>query len=315
MASAISDQKKRALDALERRFAVDKAKVLQQEERKSKRSKGNPRDEQHVLVTDGQGGDDCASLASPAVVVPSASSSSRKGQVVFSGYAPRRETSGAEDAHPAYSEILEVLDENLVGAATKASSSGDSVNKIVFDLLQHGDKGHKYTKGSVAMKIDNWVLLDNFVSKDSSLMDARAKALQSHSKRSKKHMTMRQHRKCGSLDLPKEFHNFSRFKPMHEMWKEYISKILKENREKQLSQTLLVADLHGAFLIVVECKTIAFKGISGIMIRETAKTFGLITQDDRFRVVPKQGSVFVFQAGCWKITLHGDNLSMRNSTT
>ena len=88
----------------------------------------------------------------------------------------------------------------------QASSSGDSVNKIVFDLLQHGDKGHKYTKGSVAMKIDNWVLLDNFVSKDSSLMDARAKALQSHSKRSKKHMTMRQHRKCGSLDLPKEFH-------------------------------------------------------------------------------------------------------------
>jgi len=185
----------------------------------------------------------------------------------------------------------------------------------VFDLLQHGDKGHKYTKGSIAMKIDNFVHLDNFVPRDGSLMNARVKALQSHSKRSKKHMTMRQHRKCGSLDLPKEFHNFNLFKPMHVMWKEYIIKILKENREKQLSQTLLVADLHGAFLHVAECKTIAFKGTSGIMIRETANTFGLITQDDRFRVVPKHGSVFVFQAGCWKITLHGDNLSLRNSTT
>ncbi|ONK61846.1 uncharacterized protein A4U43_C08F34190 [Asparagus officinalis] len=304
MASQISDQKKRALDALERRFAFDKAKIVQQEEKMSKKIRTNPKDEQEVVVADSQKGDN----------PPSASSSSRKGQVVFSGHTPRQETSGVrEDAHPAYSEILEIIDENILGTATKDSNRGDAVNKIVFDLLQHGDKGHKYTKGSIAMKIDNWVLLDNFVPKDSSLKDARVKALQSHSKRSKKHMTMRQHRKCGSLDLLKEFHNFSLFKPMHEMWKEYIIKILK-NREKQLAQTLLVADLHGAFLAVVECKTIAFKGISGIMIRETAKTFGLITQDNLFRVVPKQGSVFIFQAGCWKITLHGDNLSLRNST-
>lgn len=88
----------------------------------------------------------------------------------------------------------------------QVTSRGDVVNKIVFDLLQHGDKGHKYTKGSIAMKIDNFIHLDNFVPRDGSLMDARVKALQSHSKRSKKHMTMRQLRKCGSLDLPKEFH-------------------------------------------------------------------------------------------------------------
>lgn len=36
-------------------------------------------------------------------------------------------------------------------------------------------------------------------------------------------------------------------------------------------------------IVVAECKTIAFKGTSGLMIRETANTFGLITQDDRFR--------------------------------
>lgn len=35
--------------------------------------------------------------------------------------------------------------------------------------------------------------------------------------------------------------------------------------------------------LVVECKTAAFKGINGIMIRETAETFGIITQGNCFR--------------------------------
>lgn len=35
--------------------------------------------------------------------------------------------------------------------------------------------------------------------------------------------------------------------------------------------------------VVVGCKAISFQGTSGIMIRETANTFGLITQDNKFR--------------------------------
>lgn len=34
---------------------------------------------------------------------------------------------------------------------------------------------------------------------------------------------------------------------------------------------------------VVECKVTSFTGVSGIMIRETTETFGIITQDDKFR--------------------------------
>ncbi|KOM27641.1 hypothetical protein LR48_Vigan442s007700 [Vigna angularis] len=62
---------------------------------------------------------------------------------------------------------------------------------------------------------------------------------------------------------------------------------------------------------VVECKITYFTGIDGIMIRETAEAFGIITEDDKFRVVPKKGSVFVFQVDCWKVTLHGDKLGSR----
>lgn len=81
----------------------------------------------------------------------------------------------------------------------QAFNRGDVVNKIVSDLPQHGDKGRKYTKGRIAMKINNWIHLDNFVPEDDSSMDARMKVLQSHSKWPEKHRTMRQHRHLNCL--------------------------------------------------------------------------------------------------------------------
>jgi len=60
---------------------------------------------------------------------------------------------------------------------------------------------------------------------------------------------------------------------------------------------------------VAECKAASYQGVSGIMIRDTAETFGIISEDNRFRVVPKAGSVFILQADCWKVTLIGDKLS------
>nr|AFK38394.1 unknown [Lotus japonicus] len=105
-------------------------------------------------------------------------------------------------------------------------------------------------------------------------------------------MSMKQHKKYGSLDLPQEFHKFDIFKPMHEMWKDYIMQLLKSTGKNQLAQCLLVADLHGANILVVECKIKHLTGTCGIMIRETSEAFGIITEDNKFRVVPKTVSVF-----------------------
>ncbi|BAT74356.1 hypothetical protein VIGAN_01200700 [Vigna angularis var. angularis] len=62
-------------------------------------------------------------------------------------------------------------------------------------------------------------------------------------------MSMRQHKKCGSLYLPQEFQKFDIFKPMHEMWKDYLMLLLKSTGKNQLTQCLLGADLHGAFIL------------------------------------------------------------------
>ncbi|KAE8817612.1 hypothetical protein D1007_04714 [Hordeum vulgare] len=134
-------------------------------------------------------------------------------------------------------------------------------------------------------------------------------------------------------NCPKMTIRFDLYKPMHEMWKEYMQELTKSTPKKQLSENLLSADLHGALIIVAQCKAASYQGVSGIMIRDAAETFGIISEDDRFRVmnssinycrpdgllskkltlrpavVPKAGSVFVLQADCWKVTLIGDKLS------
>ena len=80
------------------------------------------------------------------------------------------------------------------------------MNRVIRDILLSGDKGYQYAKGSRNVKFDSWILLDNFVPKNAVSANSRVKALKNHSNRSKKHMSMREHRQCGSFHLPEEFH-------------------------------------------------------------------------------------------------------------
>ncbi|XP_043698556.1 ribonuclease P protein subunit p29 [Telopea speciosissima] len=313
--SVISDQKRRTLEALERRFAVSKAELIQKQQKDKKKWSREDVEVRHDVS--------CSTVTplareTDASVAPGPSSvpSSHKVHFLFAGHTPSRGTPGVSDVEangPAYSQLSQPVHENLLSSNIKRSSKrGSQVDRIMHELLQNGDKAQKYMQGSRSMKIDNWLLLDNLVQGRGVSAGARIRTVQNCSKRSKKHMSIRQHKKCKTFDLPQEFHNFDTFKPMHDMWKDYIMQLLKDTGEKQLAQCLLTADLHGAILLVADCKIIAFNGVSGIMIRETAETFGIITQDNKFRVVPKRASVFIFQADCWRVTLQGDKFASRD---
>ena len=60
-------------------------------------------------------------------------------------------------------------------------------------------------QGSRNMKIDNWLLLDNHIPQLNELEDARKKSLKSRSHRSKKHVSLREHRALGSFELHQKF--------------------------------------------------------------------------------------------------------------
>lgn len=299
--TTLQDQKKRTLDALQRRFALAEAELHLQQQKNKKRPHEENKGTTHNVNS---------SSANVTDALPSSNASSKKGKFSFSGHAV---TQDVEANDSTYFQLSHPVHENLLPTSLNISDRrGSIVNQVVHDLLQSGDSAQKYMQGSRSMKIDNWILLDNLVQGRGASRGARIRALKTHSKRSKKHMSMKQHKKCGTLDLPQELHNFDIFKPMHEMWKGYMVQLLKNVGKNQLTKCLLTADLHGAMILVVQCKIASFTGVSGIMIRETEETFGIITQDNKFRVVPKKLSVFMFQADCWKITLHGDKLASRN---
>ncbi|KAK6290331.1 hypothetical protein POUND7_001872 [Theobroma cacao] len=293
------DQRKRTLEALERRFAVAKAELHQQQKNKKTSVE---EDGKETLSID-------SSIAN-ASIASSSNSSSKKGNFSFSGPSTSQDV---EENGQAYSRLLEPIHQSLLPANSKFSNNKGSVaDKILHELLQSGDSARKYMQGSRSIKIDNWILLDNYVQGRVMSTSSHIRALKKHSKRSRKHMSMKQLKKSGAFELPQAIQKFDTFKPMHEMWKGYMDQLLKTTGKNQLAQCLLGADLHGAFILVAECKITSFTGVSGIMIRETAETFGLITQDDQFRVVPKKVSVFIFQVDCWRIILQGDKLTSRN---
>ncbi|XP_058778401.1 ribonuclease MRP protein subunit POP4 [Vicia villosa] len=303
-----SDSRKRTLEALERRIQTEH--IL--EENKNQKTKiqhiksnyKKPKIE-HVK----------SPILAPSTPNDSSSHSSRPSsdppnKANFSLFG--RAISQDKEDGPEYAQLSVTVDENLLTANQESSfEKGCSVSGILHELLKKGDAAQKYMQGSRSMKIDNWILLDNYVQGRALSSSSQTRALQIHSKRSKKHLSMKQHKKNGSFNLPQEFHKFDIFKPMHEMWKDYIMLLIKSTGKNQLAQCLLGADLHGAIILVVECKLTHFTGTGGIMIRETAEAFGIITENNKFRVVPKKGSVFRLQVDCWKVTLHGDKLDSR----
>ncbi|XP_054819554.1 ribonuclease MRP protein subunit POP4-like isoform X2 [Prosopis cineraria] len=192
-----------------------------------------------------------------------------------------------EEGGPTYAQLSQTVHEYLLATNEEFLAGRESsVNGILHELLQRGDLAPKCMQGSRSMKIDYWILLDNLARRCGASTGSYIRALRVNSKRSKKHLSKKQHKKQGTLDLPRKFDKFDNFRPMHEFWKGYMQQLLNAAGENQLAQCLLDADLHGAIILVVECKVISFTGVCGIVIRETAETFGVITEDNKFQGGP-----------------------------
>ncbi|XP_055812396.1 ribonuclease MRP protein subunit POP4-like [Solanum dulcamara] len=304
-------QKKRTMEAIERRFAQAKAEIHHQQHKNKKitvTTTKTPTENKIELTSHGIN----SPLSPLKSIATSSAPSSKKGHISFSGHTSAQDV---ELNNPAYLQISHSADDNLLKITTEISGKNMTANDILHDLLQHGDSAQKYMQGSKNVKVDNWILLDNVVQKSSIATGARSQALQRQSKRSKRHMSIKQHKKFGSFDFPQESHNYDIFKPMHDKWKDYVTKLLKNIGKNLLAQSLLNGDLHGALILVVQCKIAGLIGVRGIMIRETVETFGIITEENKFQVVPKKLSVFMLQVDCWKVTLLGDKLTSRNMTT
>ncbi|EMS47962.1 Ribonuclease P protein subunit p29 [Triticum urartu] len=308
--STISDQKKRTLEAIQQRYAAAKAKKLQDEQPKCPKNKESTPKPKFDARRKGKTPESTPRTSGQLPTFRAQGNSSNQ---------QKPSASSGGEINPIYSEISFALHENLSQVDYADPDSTDVVQSVIYDIIQKGGEAGKISKGSKKLKLDRGILLDNYVQRGPILVDAQSRSLLIHSKRSKRHMSLKQHKKCGSFDLHDTFRRWGIFGVYAVFTCDSYS-----SRKKQLSENLLSADLHGALIIVAQCKAASYQGVSGIMIRDTAETFGIISEDNRFRdlmgllskkltlkpaVVPKAGSVFVLQADCWKVTLIGDKLS------
>ncbi|KAM3404693.1 hypothetical protein ACQJBY_007663 [Aegilops geniculata] len=216
--STISDQKKRTLEAIQQRYAAAKAKKLQDEQPKCPKNKESTPKPKFDAQRKGKTPESTPRTSGQLPTFRAQGNSSHQ---------QKPSASSGGEINPIYSEISFALHENLSQDDYADPDSTDVVQNVIYDIIQKGGEAGKISKGSKKLKLDRGILLDNYVQRGPILVDAQSRSLLIHSKRSKRHMSLKQHKKCGSFDLHDTFRRFDLYKPMHEMWKEYMRELTK----------------------------------------------------------------------------------------
>ncbi|KTW26643.1 hypothetical protein T552_02652 [Pneumocystis carinii B80] len=111
-------------------------------------------------------------------------------------------------------------------------------------------------------------------------------------KKKPKPLSSREKKATGIYNISKNACKYNIWIVLHNLWKEYIKEIIGSSSASIISQKLLKADMHGSKLKVIRSKCPSRVGIEGICIKETKKTFVLITEKNQQKVIPKENSVF-----------------------
>jgi ribonuclease P protein subunit POP4 len=85
---------------------------------------------------------------------------------------------------------------------------------------------------------------------------------------------------------------------LNKLWNGYISEILSPKGPTTASDgpTFLRADYHGAYIIIEDCRCESRLGLQGICLKETKKTFEIVTTENRLLKIPKENTLFRIRA-------------------
>jgi len=157
---------------------------------------------------------------------------------------------------------------------------------------------------------------------------------QAKKRRKGQYLSARERRSLGLNQVPKRGLNFSDFHPMHDLWLEYMRRVVGNSGKKpqsikeastpspstvhtigdeQLQMRVSRADFHGAFVKVVRAPNPKLIGIEGYILMETRNTFQLVTKRSKRKIVPKSGSYFTFCVDDLLFTLDGSTMCLKPS--
>lgn len=110
-----------------------------------------------------------------------------------------------------------------------------------------------------------------------------------------KPLSARQRRKLGLYEVPREGQKYAVYEPLHRLWLGYIREILGNEINtggQGAAAKLASADFHGAGVEVVRSGCVSRVGIRGIIVKDSRFVFEIITEKNRVKTVPKEGTIF-----------------------
>jgi len=212
----------------------------------------------------------------------------------------------------AYEKLYSELPEKVTGVREAQSRSGGGAKEpreALVSLLK------EHLPPSEQKEIDDELKKTASLQR-TRLAKAKIKKPQPKRRSSKKYLTARERRSMGLNRLPKEGISYDDMRPLHELWKGYITDLVdfdkvKPKVDEQLQMRLCRADYHGAYFKVTRSGCPSLVGLEGFVAAETRNTFQLVAKDNRLRIVPKAGTAVAFEISGKLVTLDAGIMAMK----
>jgi len=208
----------------------------------------------------------------------------------------------------AYEKLYSELPENVTGgqAAQLRGSGANEPREALVKLLKD------HLPPSEQREIDDELKKTASLQK-TRLAKSKIKKPQPKRRTSKKYLTARERRSLGLNRLPREGISYDDMRPLHALWKGYITDLVDFDRklDEQLQMRLCRADYHGAYFKVTRAGCPSLVGLEGFVAAETRNTFQLVAKDNKLRIVPKAGTAVSFEISGKLVTLDAGIMAMK----
>ncbi|KAL5601397.1 hypothetical protein BROUX41_002616 [Berkeleyomyces rouxiae] len=113
-------------------------------------------------------------------------------------------------------------------------------------------------------------------------------------------LSARSARRLGLYALPRAGLQHATFAPLKALWEAYVRDLLGSDLYESrgggggsvAAAKLAAAEFHGAEVEVCRSRCTTRVGLKGIVVKDAQQTFELITEKNKVRVVPKEGTTF-----------------------
>ncbi|CAN0432973.1 unnamed protein product, partial [Ectocarpus sp. 12 AP-2014] len=198
---------------------------------------------------------------------------------------------------------------------TAAAASSDRFSDFVRGMVR-GTRGHRETTAAIASKLEGKVVyLDSLASGQTEAQSAGARAERQAGRATKRGLSGKCCKQMGLNALEARNGGSIPFRDLlglHGVWKNYAARLVsKYSSHKVLQQRILSADLQGCYLTVSRASASSLVNVAGIVLRETANTFQLVTPAGKTLTILKRSCAVRLAFGDRVVTLDGGALMGR----